>query len=126
MASCARTGRIRRQPGCARKMACGGPPQHKREDGHAENRSVREVPMAIVGGLDVHRKQITFDYLDTSTGEVRRGRVPGTRLAFREWLGRLAARPGAFAVEGCTGWRFVVEELRRAGMTAHLAEPADT
>ncbi len=82
--------------------------------------------MAIVGGLDVHRKQITFDYVDTSTGEVRRGRVPGTRLAFRDWLGRLADRPAAFAVEGCTGWRFVVEELQRAGMDAHLAEPADT
>ncbi len=27
----------------------------------------------IVGGLDIHRKQITFDYLDTVTGEVRRG-----------------------------------------------------
>ena len=31
-----------------------------------------------------------------------------------------------FAVEGCTGWRYVVEELRRAGITAHLAEPAGT
>lgn len=82
--------------------------------------------MAIVGGLDVHRKQVTFDYLDTSSGEVRRGRLPGTRLALREWLGRLAERPAAFAVEGCTGWRYVVEELRRAGMEAHLAEPADT
>ncbi len=29
--------------------------------------------MPIVGGLDIHRKQITFDYLDTMTGEVRRG-----------------------------------------------------
>ena len=28
-----------------------------------------EVPMAIVGGLDIHRKQITFDYLDTATGQ---------------------------------------------------------
>ena len=27
--------------------------------------------MPIVGGLDIHRKQITFDYLDTVTGEVR-------------------------------------------------------
>jgi transposase len=31
-----------------------------------------------------------------------------------------------FAVEGCTGWRFVVEELARAGITALLAEPAET
>jgi hypothetical protein len=29
--------------------------------------------MSIVGGLDIHRKQITFDYLDTVTGQVRRG-----------------------------------------------------
>src|SRR6266699_3005907 len=32
----------------------------------------------------------------------------------------------AFAVEGCTGWRYVVEELAAAGVAAHLAEPADT
>jgi transposase len=31
-----------------------------------------------------------------------------------------------FAVEGCTGWRFVVEELQRAGISALLAEPAET
>jgi transposase len=29
-------------------------------------------------------------------------------------------------VEATTGWRFVVEELQRAGFEAHLAEPADT
>jgi GNAT superfamily N-acetyltransferase len=32
-----------------------------------------------------------------------------------------------FAVEGCTGWRFVVEEqLQRAGISALLAESAET
>jgi transposase len=31
-----------------------------------------------------------------------------------------------FALEGCTGWRYVVEELAAAGITTHLAEPADT
>src|SRR5207244_1683286 len=32
-----------------------------------------EVPaMAIVGGFDIHRRQVTFDYLDTVTGQVRR------------------------------------------------------
>ena len=31
--------------------------------------------MPIVGGLDIHRKQLTFDYLDTATGEVKRGQV---------------------------------------------------
>ncbi len=29
-------------------------------------------------------------------------------------------------MEGCTGWRYVVEELQRAGIEAHLAQPADT
>lgn len=33
---------------------------------------------------------------------------------------------GDFALEVTTGWRFVVEELQRAGFRAHLAEPADT
>jgi transposase len=30
------------------------------------------------------------------------------------------------AVEGCTGWRYVVEEIIAAGFEAHLAEPAET
>ena len=29
-------------------------------------------------------------------------------------------------MEGCTGWRYVVEECRRAGIDIHVAEPADT
>ena len=32
--------------------------------------------MTIIGGFDVHRKQITFDYLDTDTGLVRCGEIP--------------------------------------------------
>jgi transposase len=84
--------------------------------------------MPIVGGLDVHRKQITFDYLDTVTGEVQRGQfAPADRAHLRAWLARFASRCDvAFAVEGCTGWRYVAEELAAAGVTAHLAEPADT
>jgi hypothetical protein len=31
--------------------------------------------MPIAGGLDIHRKQITFGYLDTVTGEVKRGQI---------------------------------------------------
>jgi len=84
--------------------------------------------MPIVGGLDIHRKQITFDYLDTETGQVCRGQVsPADREHLRAWLARFAGTCDvAFAVEGCTGWRYVAGELAAAGATAHLAEPADT
>src|ERR687889_150719 len=86
--------------------------------------------MGIVGGFDIHRRQITFDYLDERSSETRHGRMaPAERMLLRSWLEHLLADTGtsaAFAVEGCTGWRFVVEELQRAGAEAHLAEPADT
>jgi transposase len=84
--------------------------------------------MPIVGGLDIHRKQITFDYLDTETGQVQRGQIsPADREHLRAWLARFNGRDDvAFAVEGCAGWRYVAEELAAAGITAHLAEPADT
>src|SRR3954452_3409450 len=84
--------------------------------------------MRIVGGLDIHRRQITFDYLDERSGQSRRGRIaPADRQMLRRWLETTVAEtPAAFAVEACTGWRFVVEELRRAGIEAHLAEPAET
>ena len=61
--------------------------------------------MPIVGGLDIHRKQLTFDYLDTATGEVRRGQIaPADRAHLRAWLVQFAGRDDvAFALEGCTG-----------------------
>jgi hypothetical protein len=31
--------------------------------------------MSIVGAFDVHRRQLAFEYLDTVTGELKRGRV---------------------------------------------------
>jgi transposase len=83
--------------------------------------------MAIVGGLDIHRRQITFDILDTATGETRRGQLsPATRLELRAWLAQFHPQPGGLALEATTGWRFVAGELERAGFRAHLAEPADT
>jgi len=85
------------------------------------------VPIAA-GGLDIRRKQIAFDYLDTVTGEVRRGQVrPADRLHLRGWLARFAGRDdAAFAVEGCAGWRYAAGELAAAGIAAHLAGPAGT
>jgi hypothetical protein len=44
--------------------------------------------MAIVAGFDVHRARITFDALDTGTGEVHRGRVPAEPESVRAWVGR--------------------------------------
>src|SRR6266566_2034242 len=65
---------------------------------------------SIVGGLDIHRKQVTFDYVDTVTGEVKRGQVcPADRAHLRAWLAR-----------------FEGPEQAAAGMEVHLAEPADT
>src|SRR5260370_7956350 len=84
--------------------------------------------MPIVGGLDIHRKQLTFDYLDTVTGEVQRGQVsPADRAHLRAWLRRFARRGDvAFALEGGTGGRYVAEELAPAGIAAPVAEPAAT
>jgi transposase len=91
--------------------------------------------VSIVGGLDIHRQQITFDYVDTVTGEVTAGQITGAdRRALAAWLRRRFGDLGdggedagvEFAFEGCTGWRYVAEELTAAGVVAHLADPAET
>ena len=83
--------------------------------------------MTIVMGLDQHRAQITADWIDTSTGEVSRARVaPAHRAGVRGFLGRFGGVELEVALEATTGWRFVVEELRRVGARVHLAEPAET
>src|SRR4029077_3054308 len=82
--------------------------------------------MAIVGGFDVHRKQITFDYVDND-GLVQGGEIqPATRKTLRSWLAKHCPE-GAdeFALEGCTGWRYVSEELTAAGVGVHLGDPAE-
>jgi transposase len=82
--------------------------------------------MAIVAGFDVHRRQITFEVLDTETGEVSRGRIDATPAAVGAWAGRFTGRDLQVAVEACTGWLFVCDALRAAGATPHLAEPVET
>jgi transposase len=84
---------------------------------------------SIVGGLDIHRKQITFDYAGLDTGEVQCGQVtPADREHFRLWLAGRFEHPEdvAFAAGACTGWRYVAGELAAAGIGAHLAETAGT
>jgi transposase len=82
--------------------------------------------MTIVGGLDVQRQQITFDYVDNN-GLVRWGQIrPATRKTLRAWLaGHCPEGDGEFALEGCTGWRYVTEELAAAGVDVHLGDPAE-
>jgi hypothetical protein len=82
--------------------------------------------MAIVAGFDVHRRQITFDALDTETGEVCRGRIDATPAAVGAWVGRFRGRGVRVAVEACTGWLFVCDALVSAGAEPHLAEPVET
>jgi Transposase len=82
--------------------------------------------MAIVAGFDVHRAQITFDALDTESGEVHRGRIDGTPAAVARWAARFAGQRIDVAVEACTGWLFVCDELVAAGVVPHLAEPVET
>jgi transposase len=87
--------------------------------------------MDILGAFDVHRKQITFDYIEMESGEVHRGKIcPAIRENLREWLDefteRFSGKQIAIAVEATTGWRYVVEEIKRAGIEPHLAEPAET
>jgi transposase len=83
--------------------------------------------MAFFVGLDVHRAQITFDVLDTDSGEVRTGRIrPANRGTVRAFLTGLSGTPTVVAVEAMTGWRFIAEECVRAGVEVRLAEPAET
>lgn len=88
--------------------------------------------MSMACGLDLHRGQITFDTLDTESGAIWRGRIHSPdRARFRRWLTqelgpRAAGSVVEVAVEGCTGWRYVAEEIAAAGYVAHVAEPADT
>ena len=72
--------------------------------------------MTMLGGLNVHRQQITFDYVDDD-GLVHSGQIsPATRTTLRSWLGEHCSdRDAEFALEGCTGWRYVSEELTAAG-----------
>jgi transposase len=81
---------------------------------------------AIVVGPDVHLRQITFDCLDSSTGEVTRGRIAPTPAAVGEWVAQFAGREVHAAMEACTGWLFVAEAVTCTGGVAHLAETVET
>ncbi|UQX10962.1 hypothetical protein [Candidatus Mycobacterium methanotrophicum] len=72
--------------------------------------------MTIVGGLDVHRKQITFDYVDDD-GLVHWGQIrPATGATLRRLAEHCPDGDGDFTLGGCTGRGYVVEELAAAGV----------
>ena len=82
--------------------------------------------MAIVAGFDVHRAQITFDALDTETGEVSRGRIDATPAAVTRWAERFEGReiesrwrPARAGCSSATRWS-------PPGAVPHLAEPVET
>ena len=86
--------------------------------------------MPIVGGLDIHRKQITFDYLDTETGQVRRGQVsPADREHLRAWLARFAGRqPAHPSSANAPSWRPAnrASQARRCSRSAGETWPRRT
>ena len=79
--------------------------------------------MPIVAGPDLHRKQVLFDYLDTMTGEVRRGQVrPADRLHLRAWLARFVDRADVLRVVCDRVRKPLVQFLRERRLAR--AEPA--
>jgi hypothetical protein len=60
--------------------------------------------MSIIGGFHVHRKQITFDYVDTDTGRVERGQIrPADRAHLAAWLVQRFAGVGQVEFSGSPG-----------------------
>lgn len=81
--------------------------------------------MGSVCALDIHRSQVTYQLTERETGETRRGRVePACRQTMRQFIAGLEGEV-EFVFEGTTGWRYVAEEVARAGHVAHLADPAE-
>ena len=80
-------------------------------------------PSGAWGGPDDHRRRAGYP---PEAADLRLSRHRD-RAHPRAWLARFAGCDDvAFALEGCTGWRYVAEELAAAGCAAHVAEPADT
>ncbi len=61
--------------------------------------------MTILGGIDIHRAQLTYDYVDLATGELHTGRVaPANREQLRAWLERFdGLEEVVFALRGMHG-----------------------
>jgi transposase len=84
--------------------------------------------MSIVGGLDIHRKQITFDYPDTVSGEVRRGQIarPTGLTCAPGWPVSPGAMTSRSRSKGAPGGDTSSRSWLPRVVVAHLAEPADS
>src|SRR3954451_10441916 len=72
------------------RAACGRDPLRSMRETRGGTSELQRRPLkAILAGFDVHRAQITFDALDTETGEVLRGRFRADREAVGAWAGQL-------------------------------------
>jgi hypothetical protein len=70
--------------------------------------------MPIVGGLDIHRKQLTFDCVDLDTGELRRGKVaPADRKHLAVWLARSLSANDEVVQERIDGKRAALSQARK-------------
>jgi hypothetical protein len=65
--------------------------------------------MPIVGGLDIHRKQLTFDYLDTVTGEARRGQIAPAGRGHLATAARSLTHPPARRTRQLSGERELMQ-----------------
>jgi hypothetical protein len=85
--------------------------------------------MPIVGGLDIHRKQLTFDWVDEQNGTWERGRVtPADREHLAGWLTQFeptAGWPWRSRWKVVPAGGYIAAEMGKAGVTPHLAEPAE-
>jgi transposase len=77
--------------------------------------------VGVVCQFHIHRAQITFDALDTDTGEMTNGKIPSSREAVVGRSGAFEAQDMHVAVEACNGRYFVVRALERAGAVPELA-----
>src|SRR4051794_8099520 len=85
------------------RLRSGPPPLDARDSRCGTSELQRRPLMAILAGFDVHRAQITFDALDSETGEVLRGRFRADREAVGAWVAQFTGEHIEVAVEACTG-----------------------
>src|SRR3954451_21296111 len=72
------------------RLRAGPPPLDARDSRVRTSELQRRPLMAILAGFDVHRAQITFDALNTETGEVLRGRFRADRDAVGAWMAQFS------------------------------------